>query len=269
MCTDDAKQQSGLLVQKVNLCGGGTNARLFRMRTGYGQFCPVAVASEVFAERWTPIILRELLAGSEQFNQIHRGIPLISRALLARRLKELEAAGVIAKEPLTGQRGHRYALTEAGREFRPAIEALGTWGQRWTIRVQRKNLDAGFLMWNVRRRIARELLPDRRVLVCFRFTSVPTTHKGARVFWLLLERTQVDVCLDDPGFEVDIEVDADLAAMAAVWLGDIPFETALRAGTIKLNGPRALTKAFPSWLMLSHFATVPRPQQPAAVVAAG
>jgi DNA-binding HxlR family transcriptional regulator len=232
------------------------------MKTGYGQFCPVAVASEVFAERWTPIILRELFAGSDHFNQIHRGIPLISRALLARRLKELEAAGVIAKEAMSDQRGHRYALTEAGKEFRPVIEALGTWGQRWTVRVQRKNLDAGFLMWNVRRRIARDLLPDRRVLVCFRFTSVPSTYRGARVFWLLLERSEVDVCVDDPGFEVDLEVHADLAAMAGVWLGDIPFDAALGAGTIRLMGPQALRKAFPSWLMLSHFARVPRPQQP-------
>jgi DNA-binding HxlR family transcriptional regulator len=232
------------------------------MKTGYGQFCPVAVASEVFAERWTPIILRELFAGSDHFNQIHRGIPLISRALLARRLKELEAAGVIAKEAMSDQRGHRYALTEAGKEFRPVIEALGTWGQRWTVRVQRKNLDAGFLMWNVRRRIARDLLPDRRVLVCFRFTSVPSTYRGARVFWLLLERSEVEVCVDDPGFEVDLEVHADLAAMAGVWLGDIPFDAALGAGTIRLMGPQALRKAFPSWLMLSHFARVPRPQQP-------
>jgi DNA-binding HxlR family transcriptional regulator len=233
------------------------------MKSGYGQFCPVAVASEVFAERWTPIILRELFAGSEHFNQIHRGIPLISRALLARRLKQLEAAGVVAKEALADHRGYRYALTEAGKEFRPVIEALGSWGQRWTVRVQRKNLDAGFLMWNVRRRIARDLLPDRRVLVCFRFTSVPSSYRGARVFWLMLERAQVEVCVDDPGFEVDIEVHADLGAMAGVWLGDIPFEAALREGTIKLMGPRALTKAFPSWLMLSHFAKVPRPAPPA------
>src|SRR5687768_8961972 len=135
------------------------------MSSGYGQFCPVAVACEVFAERWTPIILRELFAGSDHFNQIHRGIPLISRALLAARLKDLEAAGVITMEALADQRGYRYSLTEAGKEFRPVIEALGTWGQRWTVRVQRKNLDAGFLMWNVRRRVARELLPEHRVVV--------------------------------------------------------------------------------------------------------
>src|SRR5215470_7375963 len=102
------------------------------MKSGFGQFCPVAVACEIFAARWTPIVLRELFAGSQQFNEIHRGIPLISRALLARRLRELEAAGVIAREPLTEGRGHRYRLTEAGMEFRPVIEQLGTWGQRWT-----------------------------------------------------------------------------------------------------------------------------------------
>src|SRR5688572_31972206 len=104
------------------------------MKSGFGQFCPVAVACEVFAERWTPIILRELFAGSDQFNQIHRGIPLISRALLTRRLRALEAAGVITRQPLPGERVHRYCLTDAGKEFKPAIEALGTWGQRWTVR---------------------------------------------------------------------------------------------------------------------------------------
>jgi len=229
------------------------------MKSGFGQFCPVAVACEVFAQRWTPIILRELFAGSDQFNQIHRGIPLISRALLSRRLRELEAAGVITKDAVPAGHGHRYCLTEAGKEFLPMIEGLGTWGQRWTVRVQRKNLDAGFLMWNVRRRIARELLPDRKTVVCFRFSGIPSSYGGARVFWAVLERTQVELCIDDPGFEVDLCVEADLAAMAGVWLGDISFDSALSAGTIRLVGPRALAKAFPSWLMLSHFAPVPRP----------
>jgi DNA-binding HxlR family transcriptional regulator len=231
------------------------------MKSGFGQFCPVAVACEVFAERWTPIILRELFAGSEHFNEIHRGIPLISRALLSRRLRDLEAAGVITKQPLSGQRGYRYGLTEAGKEFRPAVEALGKWGQRWTVRVQRQNLDAGFLMWNVRRRIARDLLPEGRVVVCFRFSGVPAAYRGAHVFWLLLERDRVELCIEDPGFETDLQVEADLAAMVGVWLGDTSFEAALQAGAIRVMGPRTLVRAFPSWLMLSHFAGVPRPQQ--------
>jgi DNA-binding HxlR family transcriptional regulator len=237
------------------------------MKSGFGQFCPVAVASEVFAERWTPIILRELFAGSEHFNQIHRGIPLISRALLARRLRELEAAGVITKEALPEQRGYRYCLTEAGREFRPVIEALGNWGQRWTVRVQPQNLDAGFLMWNVRRRIARELLPEHRVIVCFDFHALPSSYRGARSFWLMLERSQVEICIEDPGFEVDVQVQADIAAMVAVWLGDMSFDAAVSAGRIRVMGARNLTRAFPSWLMLSHFAGVARPQRAASVPA--
>ena len=229
------------------------------MKSGFGQFCPVAVACEIFAERWTPIILRELFAGSQHFNEIHRGIPLISRALLTRRLRDLETAGVIARKPLNGQRGHRYCLTEAGEEFRPLIEGLAKWGQRWTVRVQPENLHAGFLMWNIRRRIARELLPEHRVVVCFRFSGCPPSYRGPGVFWLMLERTQVELCIEDPGFEVDLYVDADLAAMVSVWLGDSSFEAALTSNAIRLIGPRAIAKAFPSWLKLSSFASVPRP----------
>jgi DNA-binding HxlR family transcriptional regulator len=228
------------------------------MRLGYGQFCPVAVACEVFAERWTPLVLRELWAGSQHFNEIHRGIPLISRPLLARRLRELEAAGVIKMESLSVGRGHRYSLTEAGKEFQSIIEGLGAWGQRWTVRVDPKNLDPAFLLWNMRRRIVLENLPVRRVVVRFEFSGVAPTYRGRRVFWLMLERTQVDLCIDDPGFEVDLYVEADMAAMAKVWLGDVPYASALRAGEVRVVGPRDLAKAFPSWLMLSHFAGVPR-----------
>ncbi len=234
------------------------------MKAGFGQFCPIAVACEVFAERWTPMILRELLAGSEHFNQIHRGVPLMSRALLARRLRELEAAGVIAKAPLPAARGYLYTLTPAGEEFAPVLEALGQWGQRWTVRVQRRNLDAGFLMWNVRRRIARERLPEGRVVVCFRFGGLPRAHRSPRVFWLLLARTGVELCVEDPGFDTDIEVEADLATFAGVWLGDTSFDAALRSHAIRVVGPARLTRAFPGWLMLSRYAGVARPGAPGA-----
>jgi DNA-binding HxlR family transcriptional regulator len=228
------------------------------MKSGFGQFCPVAVACEVFGARWTPIVLRELLAGSRQFNEIHRGIPLISRALLARRLRELETAGVIVREPLTEGRGHCYRLTQAGMEFRPVIEQLGAWGQRWTQRVERRNLDAGLLMWNLRRRVALDKLPAGRVVVRFKFRGLPARYRGFRVFWLLLQAPQVDLCVEDPGFEVDLYLDADLATMVRVWLGEVPFNAALRAGGAQLTGRSELVKAFPSWLLLSHFANVPR-----------
>jgi DNA-binding HxlR family transcriptional regulator len=228
------------------------------MRDGFGQFCPVAMACEVFAERWTPIILRELIAGSHRFNEIHRCMPLISRALLARRLRELDAAGVITSVPSSRGRGREYHLSESGLEFRAAIEALGTWGQRWTARVQPQNLDAGLLMWNLRRRIARDKLPERRVIAHFSYSGFPATYRGPKKFWLILERSGVDVCLSDPGHEVDLYVEADIAAMASVWLGDISFAAALRAKKIRLTGIPALARQFPSWLLLSHFAQVPR-----------
>jgi DNA-binding HxlR family transcriptional regulator len=233
------------------------------MKSGFGQICPVAVACEVFAERWTPIILREMFAGSRHFNEIRRGLPLISSALLTQRLRSLEANGVIVRESLAGNRAQSYRLTEAGREFHSVIEGLGAWGQRWTVRIDRDRLDPGFLMWNVRRRIALDRLPKRRVVVRFKFSGVPVRYRGPRLFWLLLDRKQSDLCIEDPGFEVDLYVDADLAAMAKIWLGDNTFEDTLRSGKVQLTGSRELAQAFPSWLMLSHFAKVPRPRRQA------
>jgi len=234
------------------------------MRSGFGQFCPVAVACEVFATRWTPIILRELFAGAQQFNEIHRGIPLISRPLLARRLRQLEVAGVITRESPPAGRGHRYCLTEAGKEFQPIVEGLGVWGQRWTARFDRRNLDPAFLMWNMRRSIALDRLPPRSVVVRFKFNGVATAYRGPRIFWLQLERAQADLCMVDPGFDVDLYVESDLAAMAKVWMGDVSFESVLRSNKLRLVGSRDCVKSFPSWLMLSPFIGVPRPGPQAA-----
>lgn len=229
------------------------------MGAAYGQFCPVAVASEVFAERWTPIVLRELLQGGRRFNEIHRGVPLMSRALLVRRLRELESAGVVTSAPAESGRGREYRLTEAGGEFRAAIEALGQWGQRWAVRVRPRNLDPGLLVWAMRRRIAAERLPGRRVVVHLRFREVPANRRGPRQFWLLLDRAGVEVCVTDPGAEVDLYVEADLAALTRVWLGDTTYAQAVRAGRIRVSGPGNLVRQFPSWLKLSYFAAVPRP----------
>lgn len=231
---------------------------------GFGQFCPVAMACEIFAERWTPIVLRELLAGAHHFNEIHRCIPLMSRTLLSRRLRELEGAGIITSAPVRKGKGREYLLTEAGREFRAALEALGAWGQRWTARVQEQNLDAGVLMWNMRRRIAVDRLPPRRTVVYFNYTGFPASYRGPKKFWLILERSGVDVCLSDTGFEVDLYVEADIATMVSVWLGDIGFAEAVRTKKIELTGMHDVARRFPSWLLLSHFASVPRPPAPLA-----
>ena len=223
------------------------------MKSRYGQFCPVAVASEIFAERWTPIILRELVLGSRGFNEIHRGVPRISRALLAKRLRELIASGVIESVD------REYRLTDAGQELGEVVKSLGEWGARWTAPVQRDRLDARLLTWDMRRRFALEQLPAKRVVVRFDFRGVPPGHKAPRTYWFVLERPEVDLCFTEPGFEVDLFVDADLASFARVWLGDVPMRQAIREGAIKLSGSREAVRDFPSWLLLSTLAAVPRP----------
>jgi DNA-binding HxlR family transcriptional regulator len=224
---------------------------------GYGQFCPVAIASEIFAERWTPLILRELFAGARRFNDIRRGLPLISRTLLAQRLRALEEAGVVHSRPLQDVRGREYGLTRSGEEFRDVVERLGEWGQRWsTSQFDVDNLDMSLLMWNVRRRMVIDRLPSRRVVVRFDFRGVPRRCSAMRTFWMVLQRPEVDVCLKDPGFDVDVVVAADAATMARVWLGKLTFAEAQRSGGIRLEGARPLTQAFPGWLLLSHFAHV-------------
>ncbi|HZO41744.1 MAG TPA: helix-turn-helix domain-containing protein [Methylomirabilota bacterium] len=225
---------------------------------GYGQFCPVAVACEVFAERWTPLIVRELFAGSRRFSEIRRGMPLISRALLTQRLRHLEDVGVIESRPVG--RGREYRLSQAGAEFHGIIEGLGAWGQRWVHgRASAENLDASLLLWNLRRRLAVDQLPDRRVVVRFDFRGVPA-GRGPTTAWLVVTRKDVDVCLKDPGHGVDLVVAADLGTFTRVWLGDVSFDQAVRSRRISLEGPRELVRAFPGWLLLSHYAGVARPR---------
>jgi DNA-binding HxlR family transcriptional regulator len=223
------------------------------MKSVYGQFCPVAVASEIFAERWTPIILRELVLGSRRFNDIHRGVPRISKALLVKRLRELTANGVILSV------GGEYQLTDAGRELGEVVVHLGQWGTRWTIPVRSDRLDAKLLMWDMRRRIALDRLPEKRVLARFDFRGVPAGHKAPKTYWLVLERPDVDLCVIEPGFEVDVYVDADLTSFSRVWLGEVPLRHAIRDGDISLKGERQAVRDFPSWLLLSTLAAVPRP----------
>lgn len=228
---------------------------------GYGQFCPVAVASEVFAQRWTPLIIRELCSGHTHFNEIHRGISTISRSLLAERLRWLENAGVISSAAAQKGRIREYRLTEAGAEFRAVIDALGAWGQRWSVRIDPHNLDADFLMWHLHHRLALERLPAERVVVHFAFNGRSRQRRGPPLYWLILERPEVELCLSDPGGDVDLYVEADLRTFTQVWLGDTQLTTALRDGSVKLAGTRKLVKAFPTWLLLSRFANVPRPVQ--------
>jgi DNA-binding HxlR family transcriptional regulator len=225
---------------------------------GYSQFCPVALGAEVFAERWTPLILRELLLGSHRFSELLRGLPRISRNLLAQRLASLEQAGLIKRRPRSNGRGFDYHLTPAGEELRPVVLALGAWGYKWAAcELRPDNVDAGLLMWFLRRRVRVENLPKPRVVTRFDFHAQGARSfwlEGEQSFWLILERPVVDLCLSDPGFEVDLTVNADVAALTRVYLGHISLTQAIREGSVEVVGGRELSRGFQDWLGLSPFA---------------
>lgn len=224
----------------------------------YGQFCPVAKAAEVLAERWTPLVVRELLCGSTTFSDLKRGVPLMSRTLLTTRLRELERSGIVERRPAKGRSPHTYHLTPAGEELRPLVMGMGEWGQRWArAHVTRDDLDPTLVMWDMRRSIAMDLVPDRRTVVNFVFSDV--AKNVPKRTWLVMDPPDVDVCYKDPGYEVDLIVTTPLARLIEIWMGDVSFGETLRDGSLRIDGQRQLVSRFPSWLRLSAFAGVERP----------
>jgi DNA-binding HxlR family transcriptional regulator len=216
----------------------------------YRQYCPVARASEILADRWTPLIVRELLAGSQHFNEIERGLPGISRSLLVARLRHLEDRGVVERR----QRHHpncvEYSLTEAGRDLRPVIERLGEWGVRWAFGEPRlEELDPAVLLWKMHQRVDHSQLPPGRTVIEFDFTG-----KRGRRLWLVLTPHEVSVCLKPPGFDSDLIVRTDLAVFYRVWLGSIDYATATRCGDVSVEGSPALVKELPRWFTWSPMA---------------
>jgi DNA-binding HxlR family transcriptional regulator len=226
---------------------------------GYGQFCPVALGSEIFAQRWTPLILRELLLGSHSFSALKQGLPRISRNLLVQRLAYLEEAGVVERRARPSGRGFDYHPTAAGEELRPIVFALGAWGYKWTAQELRpENLDAGLLMWFLRRRVQTDFLPEEKVVARFEFWGAegkrPAWLDEQQSFWLVLDKPDVELCLSDPGFDVGLTVRAELATMIHVYLGHVPLGEALRAHDVELSGRRDLVRGFRGWLGISHYA---------------
>jgi DNA-binding HxlR family transcriptional regulator len=218
------------------------------MSPNYGQFCPVAKASEIFATRWTPLIVRELMAGAHTFNDIHRGVPLISRAVLVARLRELEDHDVIERRPRADGAGHEYWLTPAGEGLRAVIAALGQWGLTYTRdRIKRSDLDPALLIWGLRRRVDLSALPDRRVVLRFEFSGVPASRTKFRVMWLILGRSSVDVCVKDPGFAVDLTLRGNIRDYVDVYLGHTKWRDSA-GGALQLDGDLQIARAFPVWL---------------------
>ena len=203
---------------------------------GYGQFCPVAKTAEIFAQRWTPLILRELCFGPKRFSEIHFGMPSISRALLVQRLTELEEAGVIATEPLV--QGKLYKLTRAGESFRDIIVMMSAWGQRYGQgRLGPADMDPTMLVWSMKRQIDPRELPDHDIVVRLEFRGVPKAHAARRYWWIILSPDDVEVCFKAPdGREVDVVIAAELETFIRVWMGYEGYADATARGAVSISG---------------------------------
>jgi DNA-binding HxlR family transcriptional regulator len=220
-------------------------------RGGYGQFCPVSMASEILCSRWTTLVVRELLCGSVRFSDLRRGLPKMSPALLSKRLKELQQSNVITavRKPngLT-----EYHLSEAGEELRPLIMGLGNWAQRWMeSRLTLKNLDPSLLMWDMRRSLNVKQLPERRCTIQFLYSELPASQRN---WWLVIESGEVDLCNFDPGHELDLLITSSLRSMTAIWMGLSSLKKESDGGQMQVEGDPVLAGTMQQWLGLSAFA---------------
>jgi DNA-binding HxlR family transcriptional regulator len=213
----------------------------------FGQFCPLAQATQLLCQRWTLLVVRELVAGSTRFSELKKGVPLMSPTLLSARLKQLLQAGVITR---TGSKNkYVYELTKAGWELTPIVQLLGAWGHRWVqTSLVVEDLDASLLMWDMRRSIKQDVFPGHRVVVQFEYADA---SKGAKDWWLVAEHGAVELCLNDPGCDVDIVIKSPLRTMTAVWTCQIEFDDAVRDGEIEVFGDSTLTKNLSEWLQSS------------------
>ncbi len=219
---------------------------------GYGQFCPVSIAAEVLSERWTLLVLRELLAGSTRFNDLHRGVPHMSASLLSQRMRDLERAALIERRPLLTSKGYSYHLTESGEALRPIILGIGLWGTKYMrTHYSAENLDPSLLMWDMRRGIHGNMLPPGTIVIQFDIPDAPM-HK--RHYWMIKEETgEIDLCLFDPGFPVNLVITSGLSNLTRVWMGNIDVEAAVRTQQIVLEGDAQVRLSFYDWIGLSPF----------------
>ena len=223
--------------------------------SGYGQFCPIAKATELIGEKWTLLVLRELLLGTTRFNDFQRAMSRMSPTLLAKRLRHLEQCGIIIRKKISGQKGYEYRLTAAGKELGPLIEVLAVWGMRWTrSQLTDDELDVEFLMRELQRRLQTEHLPDGETVICVIFDEL-TKHKS---WWLIVDGDAVDLCTDDPGKDVDLYINSSVRKIVEVWEGDLDMRTALRKGSVKAHGLRHLIRTMPDWFGVCLYKDVRR-----------
>lgn len=223
---------------------------------GYKQFCPVAMAADILCTRWTVVLLREMVAGSTRFNDLRRGVPRMSPALLSKRLKDLETAGIVTRSPVAGELDlYEYRLSQSGKDLAPIIEAVGVWGQKWIeTEASLANLDPNLLMWDMRRNIDPAPMPRRRSTIQVILKDLP---EARRKWWLVVEPDkEVDLCSVDPGFDVDLFLSTDLRTMTEIWMGYVTVARAKEQRRLVLTGDRQLEAAVGNWLKLSPFAKI-------------
>ncbi len=222
----------------------------------YGQYCPVAMTAEVLCTRWTMLVIRELLCGSARFNDLRRGVPRMSPALLSQRLRELEQVGIVARVPQRkGGELHEYALTEAGRALGPLVQSFAAWGQTWMEeQATLDNASVDHLMWEMQVHIRPNHMPHRPSVVSFQYKD----QEAAKArWWVVFEREErAEVCHEDPGSEIDLYVATDLPTMTAIWLGLATIKDREAAGSLLFTGNRKLADAMPAWLGLSPVAAI-------------
>lgn len=220
----------------------------------YGQYCPIAKALELLGERWTLLVVRELLMGSGRFNDLRRGVPLMAPSVLSERLKSLTEHGLIVREKMPDASSYEYHLTAAAEELRPLIMQLGNWGQRWSrSKMVADDLDASFLMWDIRRCVHIDKLPEVPAVVFFEF---PDAKKGMKHWWLVAQEGDIELCLEDPGHEVDVTINTSLRTMTQIWMGDCSLSQARAKGLVKLLGTTQWVRSVRDWLGPSPFAHV-------------
>ena len=224
----------------------------------YGQFCPISKAAEIIGEKWTLLIIRELIMGATRFNELQRGLSLISPTILSKRLNALVDYGLVVKKKIAGQQGFEYFATQSCKELLPVILSLGKWGMRWT----RENLtehdyDVELLMLYLQRSVQPDKLVGNESVIRFKFTDL----KDMADWWILVRNSEVDVCTKDPGMDVDVYFTCAVKTMIDVWMGETPYRKAVKDGELKVVGPTALTKNIFSWLNISMFADLPAANQ--------
>jgi DNA-binding HxlR family transcriptional regulator len=216
----------------------------------YADYCPIAVGVDVLGDRWTPLVVRELMVGAGGFNEIHRGIPRMSRTLLAQRLRQLERRGLVSRETGGPGRPGRYSLTPAGQSLTPIVWAMGQWAAEWVFGdPTEEDCDGLSLLWRLHQHAVAAKLPEKRTVV-----HLLLTGPGAAEGWLGVERGAMSVCKDDPGYDVDLAVEADTGQMQRWLVGLVPFRDLVADGHVRMIGPSRLARAFPTWFDTSMFA---------------